>query len=225
MRLVSRFLGYFGLSFFFSLVAHAQAGGEAPPAPGAYTHDGFYLRLALGADMLRDSFSASSDNNLLFGDSSGTVKGFGEAHEIAVGAAIVPGFILAGAAVVDIARTTSVSQTGYEVDPGNSYAMITLGPMVDYYPFSTNGFHAQAGAGLGVVSGVQPKGAKGGSGSGIGAFAGVGHEWWVAKQWGLGALLRMQFVSAKESEFALFDTYTAHHSALAFALLFSATYN
>jgi hypothetical protein len=201
--------------------------GQAPPAraPGERTHDGFYLQVALGPTVIRDSFE-SGDGNALFADTSGTVTGFGHAQHLAIGGALAPGFILAGAAAVDIARTTSTDYEGARVNPEQSYALLTFGPMVDYYFDEHGGWHALLGGGFGVTSGVQPDGVEGGAGSGYGFFAGVGHEWWVSEQWGIGALLRAQYVRAEESVTLIFiDTYKVQHSALGVALMFSATYN
>jgi hypothetical protein len=175
--------------------------------------------------MLHDSFKARS-SGVFFGDTDGTVTGFGQANEIAVGGAIVPGVIVAGAFVADIARTTKTDATGYPVSPSNSYVLATLGPLLDVYPDPAGGFHLQAGGGFGLTSGVQPQGASGGSGVGFGLFAGTGYEWWISPQWGLGALLRLQYVSAHESESVLFfESYDVDHRGIGASLLLSATYN
>lgn len=196
-----------------------------PRPPGHYVHDGFYAQLALGAGMIRDSFE-SGDGNFFFDDTRGTVKGFGHSQHFAIGGAIAPGLALAGAAAGDIARTTSTDFEGGRVSPEESYAVLTLGPMLDFYFDPRGGLHALAGGGLGVTSPVQPDGVDGGGTTGFGVFAGVGYEWWIAPQWGIGALLRVQYVRAEESVTTLIvDTYKVDHSAVGTALMFSATYN
>jgi hypothetical protein len=197
----------------------------AERAPGEHHHDGFYLQVGLGPSMIRDDYDTSG-GGILFGQSRGTITGYGHSQHLAIGGAVAPGFILAGAVVVDIARTTSADYEGAPVDPDESYALLTLGPMVDFYFDPDAGFHALLGLGLGVTSGVQPEGVDGGSSSGYGLFAGIGHEWWISSQWGLGALLRVQYVAGTESVVTLIsDTQEIDHRALGVALLFSATYN
>jgi hypothetical protein len=194
-------------------------------AAGERHHDGFYLQLGLGGSTIRDSYDMSG-GGLLFGEGSGTVTGFGTAQHLAIGGALAPGFILAGAVVVDVARTTSVELDGAKVNPDEGYALLTLGPMVDYYFDPDAGFHALAGFGWGLTSGVQPEGIDGGSASGYGVFVGVGNEWWISSEWGIGALLRVQYVSAREAPVVLLtDDLVIDHSALGIALMFSATYN
>ena len=54
---------------------------------------------------------------------------------------------------------------------------------------------------------------------------GTGYDFWIAEQWQLGPLLRFQYVSAKESEFAIFDTLEVKHRALGITLMLAGTYN
>ena len=205
--------------------ARAQAPVPAPErGPGERHHDGVYVRIALGVSYLHDSYESNGDN-VFFGDSKGTITGFGQANELAIGGALAPGLILAGAMVMDLARTTHADYSGEPVHPKDAYVMATFGPMVDYYFDPNAGLHLEAGGGLGIVSGVQPEGVDGGGGTGFGLFCGVGNEWWIAKQWALGGLLRLHYVSAHESEFAIFDTLRVDHRALGVALLFDATFN
>ncbi len=211
-------------SLAFAVPAWAQAPAEPPPKPGAYWHDGFYARLALGVTLIRDSFDAHGDG-VLFGDSKGTIKGFGQAHEIAIGGSVAPGLAIAGAAIVDLARTTSADYQGERVNPKDGYVLVTFGPLVDFYPAADGGFHAYAGGGLALSSGVQPQGVEGGSGSGIGLFGGVGYDFWIAPQWALGPMFRFQYVSTKESAYAIFDTLEVTHHGMGFTLMCSATYN
>lgn len=192
---------------------------------GARHHDGFYAQLAVGPSMIRDGYE-SSGGGFLFDDTRGTVTGFGHSQHIAIGGAIAPGLNLAGGAVVDIARTTSVEYEGEPTHPPDDYAVLTMGPLVDWYFDPNAGFHALLGFGLGVTSGVEPEGVEGGSSSGLGMFAGAGYEWWIADEWGLGALLRVQYVRGTESIVTLIsDTFEIEHEALGIALMFSATYN
>jgi hypothetical protein len=208
-----------------TLATSAGAQPEPGRAPGEYFHNGLYVRIGLGGTFVRDSFE-SGEGNALFGKTSGSVTGAGTSHQFAIGGAIVPGFVLAGGVVSDIAWTTSVDADGEAVEPDDSFALLTLGPMIDYYFDPEAGFHALFGGGFGVTSGVQPEGSDGGAATGLGLFAGFGHEWWVSEQWGIGGLLRAQYVRAEEAVvLLLIDTYKVHHNALGLSLLFTATYN
>ena len=199
---------------------------DEPRKPGEYVHDGFYVQLAVGPSLIRDSFE-SGDGNFFFDDTKGTVTGFGHSQHVAIGGALGPGLVLAGAAAADIARTTSADYDGGAVEPEESYVLLTMGPMLDFYFQPEGGFHALVGGGFGITSGVRPDGvSEGGAASGYGLFTGVGYEWWVSPQWGLGALLRLQYVRAEESVvLILVDTYKVEHSAVGVALMMSATYN
>jgi hypothetical protein len=201
----------------FSLSSTALA--ESQP----HTHDGFYVQLALGPSRLQDDYEIEGTG--LFGDGSGTVSGFGEGHQVVVGGALFPGFILAGAAVADVAFSAEVESDGTAVE-SDSFGMVSFGPMIDFYPQATGGFHIEAGFGFGVTSGVTPEGVDGGGASGIGFFGGVGYELWIAKEWGMGGLLRVHHVRATESADTLIaGELDVTHRALAVSLLFSATYN
>lgn len=189
-----------------------------------HTHDGAYVQLALGPSRAQDDYVLEGTG--LFGDSSGTVSGFGEGHQVAVGGALFPGFNLAGAAVVDIALSPKVENEGEAVEDIDSFALLTFGPMIDFYPQATGGFHVEAGVGFGVTSGVAPDGADGGGASGIGFFGGVGYELWIAKEWGMGGLLRLHHVrSTERADTLILGEIDVEHRAFAVALLFSATYN
>ena len=192
---------------------------------GVRHHDGFYAEIALGPSMIRDSFE-SGEGTVFFERTEGTVTGYGHSQHIAIGGSVAPGLVIAGAAAVDIARTTSADSEGGAVNPDDDYAIITLGPMVDWWFDPDAGFHALLGFGFGATSGVQPEGADGGSASGLGVFAGIGHKWWISDEWGLGALLRVNHVRGTESVVTIItDTYEIEHQALGFALMFSATYH
>jgi hypothetical protein len=204
----------------FVLLCTTSAWGESK----ARTHDGFYVQLAIGPSRSQDDYEVTGTG--LFGDSSGKATGFGEGHQVAVGGALFPGFVLAGAAVADVAFSTKIENEGEAVSSDDSFGMVSFGPLLDFYPQPSGGFHVQAGFGFGIASGIAPEGVDGGGAAGIGFFGGVGYELWIADEWGVGGLLRLHHVRAQESA----DTLIAgkldiEHRALAVALMFSATYN
>lgn len=193
--------------------------------PGEHHHDGFFLRITAGVSYLRDAYEASSGSALVDVNGSGTVTGFGQAHELSIGGAVAPGLILAGAYAADIARTTKTQSDGTPANADNAYVLATIGPMVDFYPNPGGGLHFELGVGFGVSSGVQPEGFDGGAGTGVGVFVGGGYEWWVAPQWGLGGLLRLHGLSTREQHALIFDELVVDHRAIALSLMFAATYN
>lgn len=204
-----------------SHVAVAQA-----RQPGERYHDGVYVRLGAGVGFVRDSVKMSRDGINGF-EQEGTVTGFGQANELAVGGALAPGLILAGGFFLNAAYGVKEDFGDLETRTKGGYAVATFGPLVDYYLHPERGLHLQLGFGLGVTSGVVPESMDEPSGaSGYGVVFGVGHEWWIAKQWGMGALLRLQHVSAEDNIVTLLGPeFDAKHSALALGLMFTATLN
>lgn len=198
--------------------------GNAFAESAPHTHDGFYVQLAIGPSRLQDDYEVTGTG--LFRDASGTVSGFGEGHQVAVGGALFPGFNLAGAAVADVAFSPKVENDGEGVETDDSFGMVSFGPLIDFYPQATGGLHVEAGFGFGVTSGVTPEGVDGGGASGIGFFGGVGYELWIANEWGLGGLLRLHHIrSSEKADTLLVGEIDVEHRAFAVALLFSATYN
>lgn len=160
-------------------------------------------------------------------EQSGTVTGFGQANELAVGGALAPGLILAGGFFLNAAYGVSSDFGDVDTLTDDGYAVVTFGPLVDYYPDPNGGLHFELGFGLGATSGVVPESMDDpGGATGYGIVLGVGHEWWIAKQWALGALLRLQHVEAEDNiVYLLGPDFDAEHSANALSLMFTATFN
>ena len=194
--------------------------------PGEYHHDGVYVRLGAGVGLIRDSVHMTQGGISGF-DQKGTVTGFGQANELAVGGALAPGLILAGGFFLNVAYGAKRDFGDIDTQAGNGYAMLTWGPLVDYYPDADGGLHFELGFGLGATSGVAPASYDdAGGASGYGLIFGVGHEWWIAKQWAMGALLRLQHVESKDNIVTLLGPeFDADHSANALGLMFTATFN
>ena len=214
-----------GLFAAVSMVATPST-AEPPRLPGEYHHDGVYVRLGVGVGYLRDSVSMSQSGVFGF-EQEGTVSGFGQSNELAVGGALAPGLILAGGFFLTAAYGVDSDFGDVETQTGDGYVVVTFGPMVDFYPDPSGGLHFELGFGLGATSGVTPKAFdEPGGASGYGLALGVGHEWWIAKQWGMGVLLRLQHVEAKDNVVTLLGPeFDAKHSANALGLMFTATHN
>lgn len=210
-----------------ALLLLAQPSAAQPERqPGEYFHDGVYVRLGVGVGVVRDDVSMSQSGAFGF-EQEGTVTGFGQANELAVGGALAPGLILAGGFFLNAAYGVKSDFGDVETQTSDGYAVVTFGPMVDYYPDPASGLHFELGFGLGATSGValRSMGEPGGA-TGYGLALGVGHEWWIAKQWGMGVLLRLQHVEAEDNIVTLLGPeFDAKHSANALGLMFTATLN
>jgi hypothetical protein len=169
-----------------------------PPPPKAAaprpTRDGFFLRVGLGIGLRRDGIS---------GGTNGTVSGIGFAGELAFGWTLLPGFVVGGAIYSDLASApTFTGDNGVKQELGSTH-LTMLGAMADWYvrPHES-GFHFQAALTFAVVA-VDYKNAGvsvGRDASGIGAILGVGYEWPIAAEWGLGILGRLSMASLSDDQ-------------------------
>jgi hypothetical protein len=100
-----------------------------------------------------------------------------------------------------------------------SFSMI--GPFLDVYIAPRAGFHVQAAPCFSIVSLGPSDTLSSLTGFGFGAMGGLGYEGWVADQWGLGMLLRVQYVYAAVVEDPADKTFA--YQALVPALLLTAT--
>jgi hypothetical protein len=199
------------------------------PDPTARRHDGFYLRLGLGAGFVRsevdvDTMSVSDEVQ---------IRGAGAALEIALGGTIAPGLVIGGGIY-----GVSISPVTWETDgaapfssdstvEGGQGALTVLGVMLEYYPNPRGGFHVQGALGIGTLE-LKPDSKRdypgeNWEGGGGGLMLGAGYEFWIADQWSLGGVARVLMMSGKvrgsESELD-YDS-----RAIAPALLFVATHH
>lgn len=170
----------------------------APPQPKAAeprpTRSGFFLRIGLGIGLRRDGISGGTD---------GTVSGIGFAGEFAFGWTLLPGFVVGGALYSDLASSpTFKSDSGVEQELGSAH-LTMLGAMADWYVRpDDSGFHFQAALTFAVVAVdyKNPGVSVGRDASGIGAILGVGYEWPIAAEWGLGILGRLSMASLSDDQ-------------------------
>ncbi len=212
--------------------AYAQPGYPAPgygPAPGYYApprppepdptihnHDGFYLRMALGGGYMTDSETVSGGLDF-------TIKGGAGTAEFALGGTPAPGFVIGGAVSAVVASSPTIEHGGTSVTAsGMDLNLSLVGLFVDYYFDPTGGLHAQGTVGYGELSVSDDSGNKTTQNpTGPGFNLGLGYEWWVGEQWGIGLLGRVTYASLKYEMSAGEDK----HSVLVPALLFTATYH
>ena len=164
----------------------------APPPPAAPSksagpaRSGLYFRAALGLAYLGDSIS---DNNV-----DASISGGGTMGNIAVGYAVLPGFVVAGALYHEWAPkpTLSLETRDFDLSSANLWM---FGVQADWYinP-KTMGWHIEGALsvawltlkGEGITSVLERTGP-----SGIGLVLGGGYEWGIAGDWSFGVLGRL----------------------------------
>jgi hypothetical protein len=200
-------------------------------APGARTHDGFYLRLQLGLGYTRLSSSLNGTDRRIAGGGTG--------FDIALGGALNPHVIVYGTFINSTGRDVRSSYSGRTPDTsGAGYGMISgttdvgfqgpaevvaVGGGVAYY-LDSNLFFGGSLLGSQLLL-VGPNGnimARTNVGF---TFEGLfGKEWWVSDNWGLGVAGRLLLGAMKDRPLAN-ETDVATWKLAAFSVLFSATYN
>ena len=175
------------------------------PAPGRYSHDGFFLRLTLG-------FGAGSVGN---SDVrwSGPSMGMG----MAIGGSIVENLALHA----DFQNTLILSPTqdidGVESTFEGDLQLSSLGIGATYY-FMPIDLFLSAALGLGMTSFENNAGQQYDTGAGLTLNVLVGKEWWVGSEWGIGVAAQLLAMSVK-------DRIDGRLTSGALNLLFTATYN
>ena len=179
---------------------------------GARTHDGFYLRIALGPGVL-------SGRLKLDGAPSGDdIVGVAGHVEVALGGTPIPGLVVGGGLFASLSDQPvySYSDNGHDYKfNGGAVTAEVVGPFADFYPSPRGGWHLQAALGVAHLSasqgepqtvctigvGCQSLVVPGTSfgGLGVGALGGVGYEAFVADQWSVGGIARFMYASSEVS--------------------------
>jgi hypothetical protein len=188
-----------------------------PAFADPYVHDGFQFRGAIGPGYLSDTESYGD------GSASATLSGGSASLELYFGGTPVPGLALTfgGFLTGASAPGPSISVNGTTVGTANNVSLQlgTFGPYVDFYPFPSGGFHVLGTLGFAQLSTSNSDGTTT-SENGFTVGAGVGYDFWVASNWSLGVLGRLQFASAKVNN----DGFTTTDNIVAPAILLSACY-
>jgi len=186
----------------------------APPPPQVRSyqqHEGFYTRVDIGVGAL------------LSGQSGGPIEastgGLTGAYDVLIGAGPAPGITLGGAAIGSFQLSGDWTLNDNEDITLGSGDILTLvvGPFIDAFPDSKGGFHVGGSAGLGFatfdVSGTD----DGASGLGAGGAFWTGWDVWIAPEWSMGGLLRIDALYAKDDDVSV--------SSVGLSLMFSVLYN
>ncbi len=181
--------------------------GYAPAAdPTIHLHDGFYLRLGIGAGYMFAPTTVTASGS--DGETTFTAKGPAVATEFAIGGTPAPGLVIGGGVytiAAPSAKADDFKDDGEEIsDLTGEWDMISLGlvgPFIDYYFSEDQGLHLQLAVGLASssVSKGEFKTGEGSSdtdeesGSGFGSMLGFGFETWAGEQWSVGGLIRVLY--------------------------------
>lgn len=190
----------------------APAEPEAPAkAKPTRIHEGFYLRLTSGPTVL------TMNGHGPYGSSS--LTGGGAGGMIAIGGAIVPGFVLAGT-IQGSAMNAKFNGGPFENATVNyrgktraasdrttgGFGMV--GMLVDWYPEPAGGWHFGGSTGVGAI--VLTNSADESDFGGVN-FAGSlfgGYDWSLGRNWGLG--LQLVVSGATKTKLMVEDDTDAH---------------
>jgi hypothetical protein len=170
----------------------AAAGIVESEKPDGRTHDGFYLRLALGA----------GTGTTEFGDAPGELSYAIETTgwlDVMMGGTPGPGLAVGGGMWMGGFDTSE--WRGENSDRG-TVAIFAMGPFVDYFPDPREGFHFGATVGLGGLSiDAEPfsnSNERTATGGALGAW--IGYDFWVSREFSAGLAARYLGVRVKHPE-------------------------
>jgi hypothetical protein len=191
----------------------------APPAArGVRTHDGFFLRLRLGFGPASAARNGSADTF--------DVNGFGGSFGASFGHVVAPNLVVYGEIFDSIITAGRADQNHASLGSGMGGVVDGIGPGASYY-FGASNFYVAACVGIGLLqvnlrptppAGLQKLNYQ--TSLGYAFNLGVGKEWWVSDDWGIGAVVQLAYGQAPDKEMP-----TETWRATGIALLFSATYN
>ena len=183
---------------------------------GHYKGDGLFLSFSLGASYLsiNDDITGGTYDNM-------KMKGPGIALDFKIGGTIKTNLILHG----DIISTNSLSldvivdgESLGTISGDNSVTMIMFGGGGTYYFSPGVYFSGTLGmAGFSISSG----GSNSSTQKGLGLNMKLGKEWWVSKNWDLGASIGMNYTNVNNEA----DGYSEKLSGISFGLMFTAIFN
>jgi hypothetical protein len=175
---------------------------SAPPVPpatpraGYHTHDGFYLRAALGLGGGPVSVHTTSKDANAFDFGGG-----GLSLSAWVGGTPWRGVVIGGLIGIQTINDSDVKVDGHSTDQQLQGSLAVIGPMIDVYPDPLRGFHLGLGAGIGGVKATAKSKSLADDfhvtdldATGAGGSAWVGYEGWIGGEWSLGGLLQVSGV-------------------------------
>lgn len=170
--------------------AFSLTSGRASAASQPFTHDGFYMSADAGPGLLWAHSSGSISNNFLQKIPSSAFAPAAPAMALALGGTLARyGLALGGKLGVARGVHTVVDtlDTRFTM-PSHDLLLLELGPFAHYYPDLHRGLYF--GASLGVAW-LAFTGSSEGAAPGCSGSLEVGHGFFFARQWSLGATLRL----------------------------------
>jgi hypothetical protein len=191
-----------------------------PPPRTRHYHEGFYLRMTLGAGYLwaRSSVDSSA------GNVDANIRGAGMMFDLGIGGSPQPGLVVGGNLMVQESFDPRVRVRPPDGFPAEEFArdgglgFVMLGPMIDVFPDPDGGFHVGGTLGAAVLD-LDAENASAAGGLGMGAWA--GYTFWVSAQWSLGLTYRFNMAHTAR-ELSVGDT---SESIRSMSLGFTAIYN
>lgn len=174
-------------------VPPARAEEPEPAGDRPRTHDGFYLRAAMGFAVYDERLGSSGAGP----DIKGRTRGISSLSELAFGGTLAPGWVIGGGLyTADLATASYHTVTELppaELDP-ELRTLALLGPFLDRYFDPQGGLHFQAALGLAWLSprafGDEATEQSKYLALGGGVMLGIGQEFWISDSWSLGVLAR-----------------------------------
>jgi Outer membrane protein beta-barrel domain len=190
--------------------------GTQVAQPGAQKHDGFYLRLLIGP--------AYATSSVPVGTSDLTFSGIATGLDVAAGYTVAENLSIYGQITGTSSKDPEVTAGTAQGDAEGTLGVYGFGVGASYYVMPLNlYFHGgvlatQLTMESETMSGGSTTTSKAESDTGFGLNAGIGKEWWLSDNWGLGAGAQFLFSKVKDEDN---DTWTS----LAFTIGLSATFN
>jgi hypothetical protein len=157
-----------------------------------------------------------------------TYAGWGAAYELLIGGTLGHGVVLGGGFVgqgisqpnVTLRASSTLYPPDAHITGNGAIGVGAIGPFIDWFPDETGGLHVGGMVGLAILT------LQNDNGDQDGGFAGslwAGYDFWVGREWSLGAEGRGAFVSATR-QFQNYDGKTDDGGAT-YELLFTALYH
>jgi hypothetical protein len=199
------------------LTKHRPMIDLATPPPAApegrtyHVHDGLEVRINVGLGALLHG-GASTE-----GLADVTTSGLVLSYDLLVGGAPSPGFVLGGAV------SGSLQLAGdWELDGGTKVGSanlntVVIGPFAEGYPDANGGLHFGGTVGLARIGSDASGPGDSVSAIGVGGAFWAGSGVWVAPDWSIGGLLRLDAATGKDNDVTL--------TTVGLSAMFSVLYN
>jgi hypothetical protein len=183
-----------------------------------HNHDGFYLRLGIGFGFMNTTGEVDVP-----GSNELKITGAGLTGEFLIGGTPAPGFVIGGGTMGFTVFDPKFEVNGQEQNTtADSVNLSMIGLFVDVYPNPEQGLHIQGMIGYAQLSSDETDSDDERPG-GLGLSVGVGYEWWVGEQWGVGILGKLAYASTKIDGTVGGTSVDITYTTVAPALLFTAT--